>query len=258
MGRKGDRIEKLRLGVLILVVLFILPPFASAETVVLKSGKTVEGKLIEKTDKYIKMDFQGVPLTYFLDEIESIDGKNVYVAPVTESSLANTSEKPAAIEILNPLYTQPANINENIEIEPESTVEDMLKKANYYYAMHDFDKAIELCEAALKKTDDKSLIAMINFSLSSNYLEKGIDAYASNKDDSFYQLSIQSAKKCLKVYPDSWQALGNVATVYLNMSDWKQAIFYFSEAEKYLDKNDPSYAAIDLQLNLAQEMSKRN
>jgi len=50
------------------------PIFAFAETIALKSGKSVEGKLIEKTDKYIKIDFMGVPLTYFLDEVESIDG----------------------------------------------------------------------------------------------------------------------------------------------------------------------------------------
>ena len=48
-----------------------------AETIVLKSGETVEGKKIEQTDNYIKIDFYGVPLTYFLDDIESIDGKKV-------------------------------------------------------------------------------------------------------------------------------------------------------------------------------------
>lgn len=43
-----------------------------ADTIVLKSGKTVEGKIIERTDKYIKIDFQGVLLTYFNDDIRSI------------------------------------------------------------------------------------------------------------------------------------------------------------------------------------------
>jgi len=47
---------------------------AFAETVILKSGKTLEGKIIERTDKYIKIDFYGVTLTYYLDEIERIDG----------------------------------------------------------------------------------------------------------------------------------------------------------------------------------------
>jgi len=61
---------------LTVVFLFLfVPTLASAEIIVLKSGKTMEGKLIEKTDKYIKIDFQGVPLTYYFDEIQSIDGE---------------------------------------------------------------------------------------------------------------------------------------------------------------------------------------
>jgi hypothetical protein len=48
-----------------------------AETIILKSGQTIEGKLIEKTDEYIKVDFQGIVLTYFLDEINNIDGLSI-------------------------------------------------------------------------------------------------------------------------------------------------------------------------------------
>lgn len=228
--------------ILVLLICLCLPVFTFAETIVLKSGKTIEGKLIEKTDKYIKIDFQGVPLTYFFDEIESIDG-----------TLIGTPKQPVTVEILNPEYVKPPKIEDNIEINSESTLEEILKKTNYYYSIHDFDKAIELCELALKKTNDRNIIARINFSLSSNYLEKGIEAYERNKDDSFYKLSIQSAKKYLEVDPHSWQALGNIGSAYFNMGDWKQAIFYFSEAEKYLDKSNPNYAAIEVTRSIAEE-----
>ncbi|MEW6009010.1 MAG: hypothetical protein AB1629_05180 [Candidatus Omnitrophota bacterium] len=60
-------------------VLFITSPIF-AETIILKSGKIIEAKIIEKTDKNIKVDFYGVPLTYFLDEIQSIGGAKVEVA----------------------------------------------------------------------------------------------------------------------------------------------------------------------------------
>ncbi|MDO8662881.1 MAG: hypothetical protein Q7K98_06660 [Candidatus Omnitrophota bacterium] len=231
---------------LILLVCLCLPAFIFAETIVLKSGKTVEGKLIEKTDKYIKIYFQGVPLTYFLDEIESIDGKSV-----------NAPNKSTTIEILNPEYAKPPNKDDNVEITAESTVEEILKKINYYYSVHNFDKAIELCELALKKTNDINDVARINFSLSSNYLEKGIEAYEKNKDDSFYKLSIQAAKKLLEVVPHSWQGLGNIGVVYMNMSNWRQASYYFSEAEKYMDKNDPNYASMEIERNLCEKMEKR-
>ncbi|MDD4183552.1 MAG: DUF6263 family protein [Candidatus Omnitrophica bacterium] len=66
--------------------------FSFAETVVLKSGKTIEGKIIEKTDKSIKVDIEGISLTYYLDNIESIDGKKIATA-----SVENTDSKKAVI-----------------------------------------------------------------------------------------------------------------------------------------------------------------
>lgn len=63
----------MRKRLLILLFVSCLPVSIFAETIVLKSGKTVEGKLIEKTDKYVKIDFQGVPITYFIEEIEKVE-----------------------------------------------------------------------------------------------------------------------------------------------------------------------------------------
>lgn len=231
--------------VLMLAICLCFPVLIFAETIILKSGETVEGKLLEKTDEYIKIDFQGVPLTYFIDEVNTIDGKP-----------ANASSGEVAIEILNPGYTKPPDESNNVEISPESDIQDIMKKLEYYYSTRDFDKAIELGEAALKKTTDRNLLGEINYSLSSNYLEKGIDAYSKNKDDSFYKLSIQFAKKALEVFPDSWQALGNIGTVYFNMKDWQQAIYYLTQAEKYIDKSDPSYASLELTRNFAERMSQ--
>ena len=50
---------------------FCLPIFA--DTVVLKTGQTVEGKIIENTVGFVKIDFEGVELTYFQDEIASVN-----------------------------------------------------------------------------------------------------------------------------------------------------------------------------------------
>lgn len=77
-----ERTEKMmeRKRLLILLLVLCLPVSIFAETVVLKSGKTVEGKLIEKTDKYVKIDFQGVPVTYFVDEIEKVVSDNSFIA----------------------------------------------------------------------------------------------------------------------------------------------------------------------------------
>ena len=61
------------------------------ETITLKNGKTVEGELLEKTDKYIKIAVSGVPITYYLDEIESISAKQE--APPVIKAGASSAKK---------------------------------------------------------------------------------------------------------------------------------------------------------------------
>lgn len=63
--------------ILVVCSLTALITVCYAETVKLKNGRTIEGKIIEKTSEYIKISFQGVPLTYYYSDIASIDGKPV-------------------------------------------------------------------------------------------------------------------------------------------------------------------------------------
>lgn len=127
--------------ILILLICLCSPVLIFAEIIVLNSGKTVEGKLIEKTDKYIKIDFQGVPLTYYFDEIESIDEKSVSV------------ERDKNIPIIT--YEQMSN---SMEQESQQAVRDNPKSAKAYNdrgiafrmngnqeeAINYFSKAIEI------------------------------------------------------------------------------------------------------------------
>ena len=54
---------------LILILLLFLPHFVSAETITLKSGKTIEGKFIEVTGSYIKLEVNGIPVPYYFEEL---------------------------------------------------------------------------------------------------------------------------------------------------------------------------------------------
>ncbi|MFA5271475.1 MAG: transglutaminase domain-containing protein [Candidatus Omnitrophota bacterium] len=62
-------ILKIILNVTGLLSIFLLINPAFAEAIQLKSGKIVEGKIIEKTKEYIKLDVEGVTLTYYSDQI---------------------------------------------------------------------------------------------------------------------------------------------------------------------------------------------
>lgn len=85
LDKKGkvNMSKKITISLFSLFSLFCF--FSFAETVVFKSGKTIEAKIIEKTNKSIKVDIEGIPLTYYLEDIESIDGKKI--VPVSSENI---------------------------------------------------------------------------------------------------------------------------------------------------------------------------
>lgn len=64
--------------IIFLIFLFFAVPLF-AETIILKSGKKVEGKIIERNDEAVKIAFYGVSLTYYFEDIESIDGEKITI-----------------------------------------------------------------------------------------------------------------------------------------------------------------------------------
>jgi hypothetical protein len=84
---------KERLIILLLLASLSFPALSFAETIILKSGQEIEGKVIEKTDKYIKIDFEGAQLTYFFDDIKTIDGNKL----LKEDLKAESAIKPGEI-----------------------------------------------------------------------------------------------------------------------------------------------------------------
>ena len=60
--------------IFITLVLTLISGFICfAETIELKSGKVIRGKIIERTGRYVKVDVSGAVLTYFLEEIAKIE-----------------------------------------------------------------------------------------------------------------------------------------------------------------------------------------
>ncbi|MBU0547930.1 MAG: hypothetical protein KJ710_01710 [Candidatus Omnitrophica bacterium] len=63
---------KVRIGICCAVFCLFSLSLCFSETILLKSGQKVEGRIVEKTDTYVKLDFLGVDLVYYKDEIASI------------------------------------------------------------------------------------------------------------------------------------------------------------------------------------------
>ncbi|MCP4653285.1 MAG: tetratricopeptide repeat protein [Candidatus Omnitrophica bacterium] len=80
-------LEKKMRKIVYILLLLILPSYlAYPETIKLKSGQVVEGEIVERNNESIKIDIEGLPLTYYLDDIESIDGKHIVVQSFISSS----------------------------------------------------------------------------------------------------------------------------------------------------------------------------
>lgn len=73
-----------------ILLLSLVALSAHPESIRLKSGKAVEGKIIERKGGSIRIDFQGIPLTYYLEDIETIDGKPI-LEETTKPSFHQTS-----------------------------------------------------------------------------------------------------------------------------------------------------------------------
>ncbi len=76
---------------LIFIFLILLSTSVYAETINLKNGQTITGKILEKDAQSIKVDSNGMTMTYYMDEIKDIDGKS--------------AEAPAPVKSVQPIKT---------------------------------------------------------------------------------------------------------------------------------------------------------
>ena len=65
--------RKMMLFVCSMLLFAIVTPFVFAETIILKSGRSIKGKITEKTDDYIEIAFQEGILTYNMNNVARIE-----------------------------------------------------------------------------------------------------------------------------------------------------------------------------------------
>jgi hypothetical protein len=83
-GKMCNRIKIFSIQVIALVLLLSVS-MASAETIILKSGQKVEGRITEQTDSYVTVEVVGVPVTYYLDQIDRIEQADARSLPKVQS-----------------------------------------------------------------------------------------------------------------------------------------------------------------------------
>lgn len=181
--------------------------FSHAETIKFKNGKTIEAKVMEKTEQYIKVDISGIPITYYLNEIESIDGKAVSLSPEATSSGA----------VMDKLSTQ---------------ADDYFREAEKYYSQGNYDQAIANYNKAIQINPNDAKV----------YVNRGV-AYASRCN---YDQAIADFDKALQIDSNFAGGAGiyyNRGVAYHYKKDYDKAWEDIHRAEKLGFKSDPEILA---------------
>ena len=87
---------------LLFLLLFLPTSLSYPETIQFKDGRTVEANIIERANDYIKVDFEGVPLTYYLENIGRIDGQSVHAFKSTQPSYSYAKSPQAIFQDISP------------------------------------------------------------------------------------------------------------------------------------------------------------
>jgi len=186
-------------------------PSIFAETILLKSGKTIEGKIVERTNESIKIDIEGIPITYYFNDIESIDGKSIQTPQkdkVLQNKVMTSSKVNAALDRGDTIGREEVLSDERLVLLLNNGL-NYTKTGRYQEAISEYQKALEI--------DPNSISAYLNMGASYRYLgdsQKAIDCF----------------QKILTIDPKEVNALNNLAVVYVELKKYDEAIAYFKKA----------------------------
>ena len=101
-----QRVRFVLAGIFVVILILTGMACACAETIILKSGEKIEGKIVEKTDQYVKVEINGETSTYFADDIDKIE-----VDQQMQEGEVVTPEAPKAdnLDILKEAFQQMRN-----------------------------------------------------------------------------------------------------------------------------------------------------
>lgn len=213
------------------LLLMILSSITSvfAETIVLKSGKTIEGKIINKTDKYIKMDISGIPITYYLDDIESIDGNriNSFVTIKTAGNVEPTTAAKSGEKIAGESFV-PKRKGDLIihKFTADKPYADTVHQGNIYIDQGQYSQAIELFKKGIE----------INPNLPDAYVGIACVYDRLNKVEE----AVEILKKALEIAPDNPTVYADLGFMYYRLGKFQEAKINLQKGKELYEKQGMS------------------
>ncbi len=233
-------------GIILYLINLFISGLCIAETIVLKSGDRIEANIIEKTDKFITIDYKGISISYYIFEVKSINGEDVSMPAA--SVILGEQGKPKAETAPSALGSVDSEVAKIDIISPEMYLKRGVayySKGNFNQAISDFNKAIKVDPnysiaylkrglAFFEKKDiaqaisDYTKAIAINPAYEEAYYIRGL-AYASQEK---FEQAVSDYTKAIEINPDYVQAYINRGFINTNKGNLEQAISDFDKALK--------------------------
>jgi tetratricopeptide (TPR) repeat protein len=229
--------------IIVLMAFLFLSGQAFAETVTLKSGKTITGKILERSDKFIKVEFYGVPVTYYLDEIENISGQESSplatpraATPSLKGQAGEGTAEPKDAQGYNErglAFAQQGNLNQAMIDFTKAIALDKNYAAAYANRAHAYTKQGNLDQALV----DYNQAIAINPNLAGVY-----DGRANvNFEKGNLEAVIADCNQALKLNPESSSTYYNRGLAYARQNNFDAAIADFNQSIRINPNSPASY-----------------
>jgi tetratricopeptide (TPR) repeat protein len=244
--------------ILVISFIFFALQFCLAETIILKSGKQVEGRILEETDEYIKVDIVGIPIKYYLSDIESIDGKEIRIGlsmgetnSKDEPILKNIDDTNKLIPIKDKelFYDAQKYDNRGYKIPTEQlealplfvqTVEPPSSNEVHEHIMKGIEaygKVVHYGESPAEALRYYSKAVELDPRHAGGHIKLGFMYVVAGQ----YRKAIPSFQKIIELFPDRFEGYYNMGVVHELLKEYQEALGYYSKAIKKIQKYDESY-----------------
>jgi tetratricopeptide (TPR) repeat protein len=195
-------INKVLSGLLAIALsLYVLIPLF-AETVVLKSGQTLTGKLISRTANSITIEVLGQPATFYFDEIESIDNNKI----------VSSSESPEVVEKTVRSFLP----KDTVLMKKDDLCKRYIASGQNYLQAEKYDQAIEQFTKAIN-LEPKFAQSYYNRALA--YVKLATSLGRQDNTESLNQ-AVKDCTKAIELDPNYAESYNTRSLVYYLL--WKQ------------------------------------
>lgn len=243
---RGNDLMNKRLFFIVIAGIF-LPIPSQAEIIQLKSGKTMEGKIISRDKNGVQVEVNGIPITYWMDDVVSINGETVNSGTASQ----------ADIEIINPKdsiteTTVPSSVSENpLTEQQKSKMKQYYEQGNQCLDNGQIDEAVEYYKKAYAISPNEYAVNMAigtvefqsgNLDEASIYLENAVQiepknlgsriaAGVVNRELGNLDDAINHLKAAYEIDPSNSAAPWELAQAYLQQQDMQSAKTWLIKAK---------------------------